>query len=244
MTVLLWTTPLDLQAHAPVSVISLRASPRTLPYCPRTTKPWITTHMMLCCTIFSDRYATTRLTFRLFCVSFRFCFADARRRMVQAVRRERSRRRLPSYPNRPIPRVPLREPPLGAVRGGSPCPEPRSCCQGTQRGCPRGVEHGVSQGVPGSPMEVYYIVILTDAALFLFSFSFLSSRNDDATAIYVDDDTRIQILDSMSDLPRADKEQCGAFIVSQHSPIMSWATTYNILPSPPPPKPETHVLSH
>lgn len=39
------------------------------------------------------------------------------------------------------------------------------------------------------------------------------SRNDDATAIYVDDDTRIQILDSMPDLPRADKEQCGAFIV-------------------------------
>lgn len=42
----------------------------------------------------------------------------------------------------------------------------------------------------------------------------LFSRNDNATAIYVDDDTRIQILDSMPDLPRADKEQCGAFIVS------------------------------
>ncbi|KAF8489182.1 glycosyl transferase family group 2-domain-containing protein [Russula emetica] len=40
----------------------------------------------------------------------------------------------------------------------------------------------------------------------------LSTVNDDATAIYVDDDTRIQILDSMPDLPRADKEQCGAFI--------------------------------
>lgn len=39
-------------------------------------------------------------------------------------------------------------------------------------------------------------------------------RDDNATAIYVDDDTRIQILDSMPDLPRADKEQCGAFIVS------------------------------
>ena len=32
-------------------------------------------------------------------------------------------------------------------------------------------------------------------------------------AIYVDGDTRIQILDTMLDLPRADKEQCGAFIV-------------------------------
>ncbi|KAI0294125.1 glycosyl transferase family group 2-domain-containing protein [Multifurca ochricompacta] len=40
----------------------------------------------------------------------------------------------------------------------------------------------------------------------------LSTVDDDATAIYVDDDTRIQILDSMPDLPRADKEQCGAFI--------------------------------
>jgi hypothetical protein len=42
------------------------------------------------------------------------------------------------------------------------------------------------------------------------------SRDDNATAIFVDDDTRIQILDSMPDLPRADKEQCGAFIVSSN----------------------------
>ena len=154
--------------------------------------------------------------------------------MVQAVRREHPRRRLSSYPNRPIPRVPLREPLLGAVRGGSPCPEPRRRCQSTQRGCPRGIEHGVSEGVPGSLIEVYCIVILTDVTP--LSFLFLSSRNDDATAIYVDDDTRIQILDSMPDLPRADKEQCGAFIVSLHSPIQSWAvaTTYNILPFRPP----------
>ncbi|KAI0260587.1 glycosyl transferase family group 2-domain-containing protein [Gloeopeniophorella convolvens] len=40
----------------------------------------------------------------------------------------------------------------------------------------------------------------------------LSTVGEDATAIYVDDDTRIQILDTMFDLPRADKEQCGAFI--------------------------------
>jgi hypothetical protein len=37
--------------------------------------------------------------------------------------------------------------------------------------------------------------------------------DEDADAIYVDDNTRIQILDTMLDLPRADKEQCGAFIV-------------------------------
>lgn len=140
----------------------LQASPCTLPYCSRTTESWITTRMMLCCTISSDRCAAARLTFlTLFVSHLALCFADARRRMVQAVRREHPRRRLPSYPNRPIPRVPLREPLLGAVRGGSPCPEPRCRCQSTQRGCPRGVEHGVSQGVPRSPMEVYCIVILT-----------------------------------------------------------------------------------
>jgi hypothetical protein len=209
--------------------------------------------MMLCCTISSDRYANhnTSLTFRTFlCLISLLCFADARRRMVQAVRRERPRRRLPSHPNRPIPRVPLREPLLGAVRGGSPCPEPRCRCQGTQRGCPRGVEHGVSQGVPCSLMEVvlYCHTDLTAPPCFFFlsySFLFFSSRNDDATAIYVDDDTRIQILDSMPDLPRADKEQCGAFIVSLVCipPIMELPTTYNILPSPRPrPKLETHVL--
>ena len=39
------------------------------------------------------------------------------------------------------------------------------------------------------------------------------SRTEDADAIYLDDETRIQVLDTMLDLPRADKEQCGAFIV-------------------------------
>jgi hypothetical protein len=39
MTVFLWTTPLDLQVHVPVSAFSLLASRRTLPYCSRTTKP-------------------------------------------------------------------------------------------------------------------------------------------------------------------------------------------------------------
>ena len=44
-------------------------------------------------------------------------------------------------------------------------------------------------------------------------------RKDDADAIYVDNDLRIQILDTMGWLPRADKEQCGAFIVSPSHPI-------------------------
>lgn len=32
--------------------------------------------------------------------------------------------------------------------------------------------------------------------------------------MYIDSDTKIQVLDTMSELPRAEKEQCGAFIVS------------------------------
>ena len=38
-------------------------------------------------------------------------------------------------------------------------------------------------------------------------------RKEDADAIYVDTDTRIQIVDTMAFLPRADKEQCAAFVV-------------------------------
>ena len=40
------------------------------------------------------------------------------------------------------------------------------------------------------------------------------SSKEDSDCIYVDNDTRIQIMDTMAFLPRADKEQCAAFIVS------------------------------
>ncbi|OBZ72967.1 hypothetical protein A0H81_07224 [Grifola frondosa] len=40
----------------------------------------------------------------------------------------------------------------------------------------------------------------------------LASVKPDANAIFVDENTRIQILDSMMCLPTADKEQCGAFL--------------------------------
>jgi cellulose synthase/poly-beta-1,6-N-acetylglucosamine synthase-like glycosyltransferase len=40
----------------------------------------------------------------------------------------------------------------------------------------------------------------------------LSTVPEDASAIYVDRDTRIQIIDTMADLPQAEKEQCGAFL--------------------------------
>lgn len=39
-------------------------------------------------------------------------------------------------------------------------------------------------------------------------------RPPEDTSIYVDSNTRIQILDTMLHLPNADKEQCAAFIVS------------------------------
>lgn len=38
-------------------------------------------------------------------------------------------------------------------------------------------------------------------------------RAEDAIAIHVDVNTRIQILSTIDFLPSADKEQCGAFIV-------------------------------
>ncbi len=66
-------------------------------------------------------------------------------------------------------------------------------------------------------MDAVSWLTMTDAVVFSFA-----CRNEDATAINVDNDTRIQILDSMPDLLRGDKEQCIAFIVSLHSSIMSW----------------------
>lgn len=41
---------------------------------------------------------------------------------------------------------------------------------------------------------------------------------EDDRYIYVNKDMRIQILDTMARLPRADKEQCAAFIVRYFSP--------------------------
>ena len=39
------------------------------------------------------------------------------------------------------------------------------------------------------------------------------NSSDTDTALFVDENSRIQILETMSRLPRADKEQNGAFIV-------------------------------
>lgn len=50
----------------------------------------------------------------------------------------------------------------------------------------------------------------------------LATASEDATAIYLDVNTRIQILDTVSHLIKADKEQCGAFIRDERVLIV-WA---------------------
>jgi len=52
--------------------------------------------------------------------------------------------------------------------------------------------------------------------------SALATAPEDATAIYLDANTRIQILDTVSHLVKADKEQCGAFIRDERVLIV-WA---------------------
>lgn len=53
----------------------------------------------------------------------------------------------------------------------------------------------------------------------------LSTVKEDADCIYVDNDTRIQIVDTMIHLSRADKEQCGAFIRDERV-LVVWS--YNL----------------
>ncbi|THG96109.1 hypothetical protein EW026_g5663 [Hermanssonia centrifuga] len=59
----------------------------------------------------------------------------------------------------------------------------------------------------------------------------LSSVKEDSDVIYVDEDTRIQIVPSMSWLPRADKEQRGAFIRDERV-LVVWAYNFDdIIPT-------------
>ncbi|KAJ6532924.1 glycosyl transferase family group 2-domain-containing protein [Mycena vulgaris] len=58
----------------------------------------------------------------------------------------------------------------------------------------------------------------------------LSTVTDDATAIYIDSDTRIQILDTMNHLPQAEKEQCGAFLRDERVLIVWSDDIDNIVP--------------
>ncbi|KAJ7244336.1 glycosyl transferase family group 2-domain-containing protein [Mycena rebaudengoi] len=58
----------------------------------------------------------------------------------------------------------------------------------------------------------------------------LSTVLDDATALYIDSDTRIQIIDSMNHLPQAEKEQCGAFLRDERVLIVWSDDIDNIVP--------------
>uniref|UniRef100_A0A8H7XRP5 Glycosyltransferase 2-like domain-containing protein n=1 Tax=Psilocybe cubensis TaxID=181762 RepID=A0A8H7XRP5_PSICU len=60
--------------------------------------------------------------------------------------------------------------------------------------------------------------------------SALGTVAEDATAIYIDQNTRIQILDTVSHLPKADKEQCGAFIRDEHVLVVWSDNLDNIVP--------------
>ncbi|KAG0701466.1 glycosyl transferase family group 2-domain-containing protein [Suillus ampliporus] len=49
---------------------------------------------------------------------------------------------------------------------------------------------------------------------------------DGEASIYIDSDTKLQVLDSMSCLPRAEKEQCGAFIRDERV-IVVWSDNFD-----------------
>ncbi|KAJ7758797.1 glycosyl transferase family group 2-domain-containing protein [Mycena maculata] len=58
----------------------------------------------------------------------------------------------------------------------------------------------------------------------------LATVPEDAVAIYIDSDTRIQILDTMNHLPQAEKEQCGAFLRDERVLIVWSDNIDNIVP--------------
>lgn len=59
---------------------------------------------------------------------------------------------------------------------------------------------------------------------------YLLHSKDDETAVFIDHDTRIQVLDTMALLARADKEQCAAFIVSLSKSSLAYLTDPTFLP--------------
>ncbi|GJJ11705.1 hypothetical protein Clacol_005941 [Clathrus columnatus] len=59
----------------------------------------------------------------------------------------------------------------------------------------------------------------------------LASVPSTANAIFIDDETRIQVLDSMARLPRADKEQCAAFIRDERVMVVWSDSLQAIIPS-------------
>ncbi|PBK87934.1 hypothetical protein ARMGADRAFT_1034243 [Armillaria gallica] len=58
----------------------------------------------------------------------------------------------------------------------------------------------------------------------------LSTVAEDAVCMYLDSDTRIQVLDTMNHLVRADKEQCGAFLRDERVLVVWSDDLDNIIP--------------
>ncbi|KAI1784474.1 glycosyl transferase family group 2-domain-containing protein [Ganoderma leucocontextum] len=59
----------------------------------------------------------------------------------------------------------------------------------------------------------------------------LGTVKEDSDCIYVDNDTRIQIMDTMALLPRADKEQCAAFIRDERVMVVWTYDLDSIIPT-------------
>ncbi|KAI0808314.1 glycosyl transferase family group 2-domain-containing protein [Fomes fomentarius] len=59
----------------------------------------------------------------------------------------------------------------------------------------------------------------------------LSTVKEDSDCIYVDNDTRIQIMETMAFLPRADKEQCAAFIRDERVMVVWTYDLDSIIPT-------------
>ncbi|TFK84669.1 hypothetical protein K466DRAFT_601808 [Polyporus arcularius HHB13444] len=59
----------------------------------------------------------------------------------------------------------------------------------------------------------------------------LSTLKEDADCIYVDNDTRIQIVENMAFLPRADKEQCAAFVRDERVMVVWTYDLDSIIPT-------------
>ncbi|KAI0739936.1 glycosyl transferase family group 2-domain-containing protein [Daedaleopsis nitida] len=59
----------------------------------------------------------------------------------------------------------------------------------------------------------------------------LSTVKDDSDCIYVDNDTRIQIVETMAFLPRADKEQCAAFVRDERVMVVWTYDLDSIIPT-------------
>ena len=72
-----------------------------------------------------------------------------------------------------------------------------------------------SSSVLAAMAKVYVISDCILRILSKYSLEFYREPHEDS--IYIDQNTRIQILENISQLPSAEKDQCGAFIVSSFS---------------------------